>query len=296
MSSNWSSTGILSGAAVVLLFMFFMQHKSVIETFVSLPLTKRITHELHLPATATRCAKTVPVSQACFQPTQAELCATQSACLVPQASVEPPPEEPCCQRRRRPRMRARRKSVRFSEPLEMAGKSPAIDDLTFNAIEDMFGFSSGSTQGIVDTKQEMQLPRSIRRRAPVIDLNDTKMPKCLEVACDQTPALPLTDMRSCVQNQLDCGDKMHYDEALALGREPVLHERVTLAPVRSRLRAQGDPLRGDLPIAPVAPMAHDTCSLIMFRPSVAPSLDLRPGYFTPASTSSACALDRLIET
>lgn len=309
MASNWT-TGAIGGALAMLMLLALMRYNpSLVETFVSIPLTKRITRELELPATPTRCAKTVHLTNDCFQPTQAELCATHAACVhaveEPVVSAEPNcSADGCCRRPPKPRLRQKRrhrvrivpKRVTFSEPLETE-HAPAIDDMSFNAIEDMFGFKSGaSIQTDVDPVQEKQLPRSIKRRAPVIDLNDSVVPKCLQQAACEQPTLPIADMRSasCVENQLDCADRMHYDEALALGREPVVHERVVLAPVRSRLREQGDAWRGDLPIAPVAPTVSDTCSLVMFRPSVAASLDLRQGYFTPTSTSTSCALNRLV--
>lgn len=58
----------------------------------------------------------------------------------------------------------------------------------------------------------------------------------------------------------------------ALGQEnvqPVIYDRYIYANQRSRLHAQGDPLRGDLPIIPI--------KSDWFRPSVTPNIDLRSG-------------------
>lgn len=57
----------------------------------------------------------------------------------------------------------------------------------------------------------------------------------------------------------------------ALGEtvQPIVYDRFIFANRNSRLRGQGDPIRGDLPIVPCAPE--------WFRPSVHPNLDLQQG-------------------
>ena len=57
----------------------------------------------------------------------------------------------------------------------------------------------------------------------------------------------------------------------ALGEtvQPIVYDRFIYANRNSRLRSQGDPIRGDLPIVP--------CAAEWFRPSVHPSIDLQPG-------------------
>lgn len=57
----------------------------------------------------------------------------------------------------------------------------------------------------------------------------------------------------------------------ALGEtvQPIVYDRFIYANRNSRLRAQGDPIRGDLPIVP--------CSAEWFRPSVHPNIDLHEG-------------------
>jgi Family of unknown function (DUF5850) len=51
--------------------------------------------------------------------------------------------------------------------------------------------------------------------------------------------------------------------------QPIVYQQYTFANRNSRLRSQGDPIRGDLPIVP--------CSSDWFRPSVNPNLDLQQG-------------------
>ena len=51
--------------------------------------------------------------------------------------------------------------------------------------------------------------------------------------------------------------------------QPIVYDRYIYANRNSRLRSQGDPIRGDLPIVP--------CSSGWFRPSVHPSIDLQEG-------------------
>ena len=51
--------------------------------------------------------------------------------------------------------------------------------------------------------------------------------------------------------------------------QPIVYDRYIYANRNSRLRSQGDPIRGDLPIVP--------CSADWFRPSVHPNLDLQQG-------------------
>ncbi len=58
---------------------------------------------------------------------------------------------------------------------------------------------------------------------------------------------------------------------------PIVYDRLIYAGGRSKLRAQGDPIRGDIAIAPVLPTVGDSNSMVMFRPSVDPQLDLQEG-------------------
>lgn len=51
--------------------------------------------------------------------------------------------------------------------------------------------------------------------------------------------------------------------------QPIVYDRFIYANRNSRLRSQGDPIRGDLPIVP--------CAAEWFRPSVHPSIDLQEG-------------------
>lgn len=68
--------------------------------------------------------------------------------------------------------------------------------------------------------------------------------------------------------------------------QPIVYDRYIYANRNSRLRSQGDPIRGDLPIVP--------CSSDWFRPAVNPNLDLQQGAMTVMGgfdneTSSALA-------
>lgn len=54
--------------------------------------------------------------------------------------------------------------------------------------------------------------------------------------------------------------------------QPIVYDRYIYANRNSRLRSQGDPIRGDLPIVP--------CASDWFRPSVSPNLDLQQGAMT----------------
>ena len=51
--------------------------------------------------------------------------------------------------------------------------------------------------------------------------------------------------------------------------QPIVYDRYIYANRNSRLRSQGDPIRGDLPIVP--------CAAEWFRPSVHPNIDLQEG-------------------
>lgn len=58
-------------------------------------------------------------------------------------------------------------------------------------------------------------------------------------------------------------------DSLGESCQPVVYDRYIYANRRSRLRSQGDPIRGDLPIVP--------CNTGWFRPSVHPQIDLHEG-------------------
>lgn len=88
---------------------------------------------------------------------------------------------------------------------------------------------------------------------------------------------------------LPLGDMTTVD---ALGNESqhIIYDRLMFANRRSRLRSQGDPIRGDLAIAP--------CETGWFRPAVVPSLDLQEGAMNVliGDGSSQAALNALIYT
>lgn len=57
--------------------------------------------------------------------------------------------------------------------------------------------------------------------------------------------------------------------ALGESTQPIIYDRYIFANRNSRLRSQGDPIRGDLPIVPI--------NSDWFRPSVQPNIDLQEG-------------------
>lgn len=73
--------------------------------------------------------------------------------------------------------------------------------------------------------------------------------------------------------------------------QPIIYDRYIYANRNSRLRSQGDPIRGDLPIVP--------CNADWFRPSVHPSIDLQEGAMNVMGgnqNETANALSDLIYT
>lgn len=74
---------------------------------------------------------------------------------------------------------------------------------------------------------------------------------------ETTDLLPVQDMQGMAVN------------ALGEATQPIIFDRFMYANQKSRLAAQGDPIRGDLPIVP-----HQND---WFRPSVHPQIDLRDG-------------------
>ena len=70
-----------------------------------------------------------------------------------------------------------------------------------------------------------------------------------------TAMLPVSDMTSMASDSVNSA--------------PVVYDRYIYANRNSRLRSQGDPIRGDIPIVP--------CQYPWFRPSVHPNVDLQQG-------------------
>lgn len=57
---------------------------------------------------------------------------------------------------------------------------------------------------------------------------------------------------------------------------PLIMDRFIVSNLKSYKYGAGDYIRGDLPITPILPQS-DPYSAVMFRPSIAPSVDLNPG-------------------
>lgn len=119
-----------------------------------------------------------------------------------------------------------------------------------------------------------------------IDTYDNCPKKCPQNAT-VTSMLPVTDMRTInamakVQTRenfeaIDQGVKCNMPSSVCEdNQQPIVYDRLIYANARSRLRGQSDWIRGDLPIVPVLPESNPD-SLVMFRPSVAPSIDLNQG-------------------
>jgi hypothetical protein len=119
-----------------------------------------------------------------------------------------------------------------------------------------------------------------------IDVNDNCQKKCPQSATVSS-MLPVTDMRTinmmakqqtrenfqAIEGGLKCNMPSSVCED---NQQPIVYDRLIYANARSRLRGQSDWIRGDLPIVPVLPESNPD-SLVMFRPSVAPSIDLNQG-------------------
>lgn len=83
-----------------------------------------------------------------------------------------------------------------------------------------------------------------------------------------------TDDSSPVQDYTDVTEMIPVETMASLNadgtlNQPIVYDRMIYANRNSRLRSQGDPIRGDLPIVP--------CSADWFRPSVHPVIDLQQG-------------------
>lgn len=128
--------------------------------------------------------------------------------------------------------------------------------------------------------------------APLCDLGsiDTSSDNCTK-KCPQSATvssmLPVTDMRTinmmanaqtrenkaAIKGGLKCNMPSSICED---NQQPIVYDRLIYANSRSRLRGQGDYIRGDLAVVPVLPESNPD-SLVMFRPSVTPSIDLNQG-------------------
>ena len=98
-----------------------------------------------------------------------------------------------------------------------------------------------------------------------------------------TDMLPVTDMEtvSSTMNRQNPDIQARAAKNSRSGVQPVVYDRFVYANAKSRLRNAADPVRGDLPIVPVLPEANKN-SVVMFRPSVAPHIDLSRGYLATA--------------
>lgn len=93
-----------------------------------------------------------------------------------------------------------------------------------------------------------------------------------------TDMLPVTDMEtvSSTMNRQNTDIQSRAAQQSRSGVQPVVYDRFVYANAKSKLRGASDPIRGDLPIVPVLPEANRN-SVVLFRPSVAPHIDLNRG-------------------
>lgn len=121
-----------------------------------------------------------------------------------------------------------------------------------------------------------------------IDVNDNCGAKKCPQSATVSSMLPVTDMRTinAMANVQTLENKYAIEQGLECSglpssicednQQPIVYDRLIYANARSRLRGAGDPIRGDLPIVAVLPESNPD-SLVMFRPSVTPSIDLQQG-------------------
>jgi len=120
-----------------------------------------------------------------------------------------------------------------------------------------------------------------------VDVSDDKCGKRCPQSATVSSMLPVTDMRTInmmanVQTRenkaaIEGGLKCNMPSSVCEdNQQPIVYDRLIYANSRSRLRGQGDYIRGDLPVVPVLPESNPD-SLVMFRPSVTPSIDLNSG-------------------
>lgn len=101
-----------------------------------------------------------------------------------------------------------------------------------------------------------------------------------------TSVLPVTDMRTI--QQVSSIQEQQSDE------QPIIYDRLIYACGKSRLRNGTDYIRGDLAIAPVLP-SGDPRSLISFRPSVTPHIDLNQGAMNILGGNDTSSQSRMSE-
>lgn len=124
-----------------------------------------------------------------------------------------------------------------------------------------------------------------------LNVDDTCGAKKCPQSATVSSMLPVTDMRTinamtsvqtrenrcAIEGALaECGAPSSVCED---NQQPIVYDRLIYANARSRLRGAGDMIRGDLPIVPVLPESNPD-SLVMFRPSITPSIDLQQGALT----------------
>lgn len=182
-------------------------------------------------------------------------------------------------------------NIRYNMPSNDHMASPC-DPLTFgNMINDDFkeGYTSCNGSGCVAASCNRCGGGSSSAMniggAPLMggDFTSGNYKDVLAKAAKDSPDYP--DMT----NMIPVGD-MTTLNSLGETVQPVIYDRFVYANRNSRLRSQGDPIRGDLPIVP--------CQSDWFRPSVHPTIDLQEGAMNVLAgpdNSTTRALAALIE-
>jgi hypothetical protein len=145
----------------------------------------------------------------------------------------------------------------------MGGVGSAKENFTTNATTEGYGCGSCAGGCAAVSCRKGGAPLSFHGGAPIMDSDYSagNYGQMVDSAMQDTQYPTATDM-------IPVGD-MTTVNALGETVQPIVYDRFIYANRSSRLRSQGDPIRGDLPIVPCAPE--------WFRPSVHPNIDLQTG-------------------
>ena len=138
---------------------------------------------------------------------------------------------------------------------EPVTKTPKCDPVTFGKMVKEDYNSCRPAQPIDETPKALQSMAASNQPITSENAQDSQYPLVSDM-------IPVNDMSNI--NTVSAGDN---DESLS--NEPIIYDRVIYSNRNSRLRSQGDPIRGDLPIVP--------CNADWFKPNVNPSTDLQIG-------------------
>jgi len=137
------------------------------------------------------------------------------------------------------------------------------ENFTTNATTEKYGCGSCSGGCAAVSCRKGGAPLSFHGGAPLLDADYSSgnYGQLIDQAVQESQYPSITDM-------VPVGD-MTTVNAMGETVQPIVYDRFIYANRNSRLRSQGDPIRGDIPIVPCAPE--------WFRPSVHPNIDLQTG-------------------